>query len=340
MEEFVIALTQQLSARSDVEARACFKFTAGSVVSATLREQLGKAGITVALVPRASRQLMRQLQWADVVHAQAPSPDLCALARLMGKKLVLTIHNHLYGQRSARTYLWRGALRLAHRRWYNSRFVRASWERTAPSEISEAFPAVARVERQFARLDGRRGFVFVSRMIPGKGAETLLEAYRSAALDQARWPLRLLGEGPLVDRLKQKYADLPGVCFEGFVTQQRKDELIAAARWLIAVPHYMEAMGVTPLEARRRGVPCVISRDGGLPEVAGSEALTCAPSDPQDLARCLATAARMSEEEYQARATATYEGVAQLLRPLDWYAYSYYSVLGRQNQPSGALRAG
>jgi len=339
MEEFVIGLAQQLSARPDLEVRACFKLAAGSAVSDTLREQLHRAAIPVSLVRRASRQLVRELRWADVVHAQAPSPDLCAFARLLGKKLVLTVHNHLYGQRGARTYLWRGALRLAHRRWYNSKFVRGSWEGGAPSEASEAFPAVARVERQLARLDGRRGFVFVSRLVPGKGADTLLEAYRNTTLDPERWPLRVLGEGPLFADLKQRFSGLAGVSFEGFVTQQRKDELIAGSRWLIAVPHYHEAMGVTPLEARRRGVPCIISRDGGLPEVAGNEALTCAPSDPDDLAQCLLAAARMSEEEYRTRAIAAYEGVARLLRPLDWYADSYYAVLGRQHPPLAVHRA-
>jgi len=115
--------------------------------------------------------------------------------------------------------------------------------------------------------------------------------------------------------------------------------LIARSRWLIAVPNYLEAMGVTPIEARRRAVPCIISLDGGLPEVAGSEALTCAPGDADDLARCLVRAARMSKADYVARARAAHEGVARLLRPLEWYADSYYSVLGRRSGASTASAA-
>jgi glycosyltransferase involved in cell wall biosynthesis len=327
-----------LSARSDFEARACFKLVADASVSDTLREQLERAGITFSIVRRASLDLIGQLRWADVVHAQAPSPDICTLARLLGKRLVMTIHNHLYGQRGTRVLSWRASLRLAHRRWYNSKFVRNSWERGPQSEASEAFPAVARVERQFANLDARTGFVFVARMVPGKGAETLLEAYRIAQLDQARWPLRLLGEGPLLGGLKERFSSLPGVCFEGFVTRERKDELIAKSRWLVAVPNYLEAMGITPIEARRKAVPCIVSLDGGLPEVAGTEALTCAPGDPLELAQCLVRAAQMSEEDYVARATAAYEGVARMLRPLEWYAGSYYSVLGRQVDTMAAPR--
>ncbi|MBV8308088.1 MAG: glycosyltransferase family 4 protein [Gammaproteobacteria bacterium] len=340
MEEFVIALAQQLSVCRGFEVRACFKLVPGATVSDTLRAQLEQSGITFVLVPRASRELVSQLWWADLVHAQAASPDICLLTRLLGRKLVLTVHNHLHGQRGARARSWRAALRLAHRRWYNSQFVRASWERSAPSIASEAFPAVARVDRQFFPLEGRSGFVFGARMVPGKGAETLLEAYQAAQLDPVRWPLRLVGEGPLLGRLKERFASHPGVRFEGFVTQQCKDELIARARWLIAVPDYLEAMGVTPIEARRKAVPCIVSLDGGLPEVAGSEALTCAPGDALGLARCLATAAHMSDEDYERRARAAYEGVARLLRPLEWYADSYRSVLGRRDDTIAAPRAG
>ena len=339
MEEFVIALTQHLAARGDLEARACFKLLPGATVSETLGSQLERSGIAHVFVQRGSADLLRQLRWADVVHAQALSPDICTLARLLGKKLVVTIHNHVHGQGGARVLLWRAMLRLAHRRWYNSQFVRRSWERSAPDTVSEAFPAVARVDRQFAPLEERTGFVFVSRMVPGKGAETLLEAYDAARLDPALWPLRLVGEGPLLGSLRGRFGNQPGVRFEGFVTQQRKEELIARSRWLIAVPNYLEAMGVTPIEARRRAVPCIVSLDGGLPEVAGSEALTCAPGDADDLARCLVRAARMSKADYVARARAAHEGVARLLRPLEWYADSYYSVLGRRSGTSTASAA-
>jgi len=339
MEAFVIALTQHLTARHDLEVRACFKLCTGTSVSDTLRVQLETAAIPFAIVGRASLDLLAQLNWADLVHAQSASPDICALARLLGKKLVITIHNHLHGQRGARVALWRAAMRLADRRWYNSQFVRSSWERSAESLASEAFPAVAPIDRQFSPLESRVGFVFVSRMVPGKGAETLLEAYRGAQLDPERWPLHMVGEGPLLGSLKERFAGHPGVRFEGFVTAERKDALIAQARWLVAVPSYREAMGVTPIEARSKAVPCIVSLDGGLPEVAGSEALKCAPGDPLELARCLVNASRMSEAEYAARATAAYEGVARLLRPIEWYADSYHSVLGRHRRGVAAPHA-
>jgi glycosyltransferase involved in cell wall biosynthesis len=340
MEGFVLDLTRYFSGRTDLEARACFKLHAGAVVGDTLRAQLETSGVAYTVVRRASRELIRQLSWADLVHAQSASPDICGLARLLGKRLVITVHNHLYGQRGARVHVWRAAIRLAHRRWYNSQFVRASWEHSEASVTSEAFPAAARIDRQFSPIEGRCGFVFVSRMMPGKGADTLLEAYVGAKLDPERWPLRMVGEGPLLDGLRERFATHPGIRFEGFVTPERKDEVIAGARWLVTVPNYREAMGVTPIEARRKGVPCIVSLDGGLPEVAGDEALTCRPGDPGDLASCLLEATRMTAEDYTLRASAAYEGVAQLLRPLEWYPESYHSLMAGQRFHRGSVHAG
>jgi glycosyltransferase involved in cell wall biosynthesis len=323
IEAFVICLAEFLAARADFEVRACFKLVSGCSVSDNLRDELARSGISYAVVPRASRELVRQLRWADLVHGQNASPDICALSRVLGKKLVLTIHNHMHGRRGARVFLWKRAMRLADRRWYNSRFVRRSWE----TESSVAFPTVPRIERRFSPLDNRVGFVFVSRMIPNKGADTLLEAYVAANLDPVRWPLRMVGAGPLLDGLKGHFESHRGIHFDGFVTQQRKDEVIAGAKWMVTPPSGLEDMGLTPIEARSKGIPCIVSLDGGLPEVAGEEAITCRPGDADDLARCLGTAARMSADEYAARAAAAYEGLGRLLRPLDWYAESYHAVL-------------
>src|SRR5262245_44072337 len=98
MEGFVIELGRYLSAVKDVEVRACFKLIAGHKVSDTLRRQLETSVARPCVVQRGSLELVRHLSWADVVHAQAASPDICGLARLLGKKLVVTVHNHLHGQ--------------------------------------------------------------------------------------------------------------------------------------------------------------------------------------------------------------------------------------------------
>ena len=49
------------------------------------------------------------------------------------------------------------------------------------------------------------------------------------------------------------------------------------AKWMVTPPHTQEDLGLTPLEARSVGVPCIASTDGGVKETAGPHALFCKP---------------------------------------------------------------
>jgi len=333
IESFVLALAEYLAARDELDLRICFKLVAGYSLSAALRDELNRSGLPYRVTTRASAALAREIRWADLVHGQNASPDVCLLARLLRKHLVLTIHNHLHGRNGARVMLWRRAMRLADRRWYNSAFVRASWETGGPTVRSEAFPTVSRIRRSFAPIESRLGFVFVARMIPNKGARDLLTAYGQADIDRRAWPLRLVGDGPLLAELEQEFASSPGVRFEGFVSQERKEELIGAARWMVTPPNTREDMGLTPLEARSKGVPCIVSADGGLPEVAGSEAMLFQPGDVAGLRACLELAARMPSDHYASLAANAFGEVANLIRPMGFYVDSYLDVARRGAAP-------
>ncbi len=72
---------------------------------------------------------------------------------------------------------------------------------------------------------------------------------------------------------------------------------------MVVPPNTKEDFGLTAVEARNLGVPCIITRDGGLPEAGGRQALICEPNDPRALAELLQQAAAMSETEYAERAT-------------------------------------
>ena len=171
----------------------------------------------------------------------------------------------------------------------------------------------------------RRGFAFIGRWIANKGIDTLLDAYALARIDRAQWPLVLMGDGPL--RKMIEYAiqkrGITGIEVLGFVDAATKAERIKNARWMVVPPNTNEDFGLTAVEARNLGVPCIITRDGGLPEAAGPQALICPPNDPAALAQLLETAAAMSDEEYAARATRTREELATELEPIEFYAESY-----------------
>ena len=85
--------------------------------------------------------------------------------------------------------------------------------------------------------------------------------------------------------------------------KRRRNEM-KNARWVVVPPNTREDFGLTAIEARHLGVPCIITRDGGLPEAGGRQALICEPGDVAGLAKLLEQAAQMSEAEYAERARA------------------------------------
>ena len=103
------------------------------------------------------------------------------------------------------------------------------------------------------------------------------------------------------------------------------------SRWVVVPPNTREDFGLTAVEARHLGVPCIITRDGGLPEAGGRQALICEPGDVAGLAKLLEQAAQMGEAEYAERAQRTREELATELEPMEFYARAYRRIL--QGEP-------
>jgi hypothetical protein len=74
-------------------------------------------------------------------------------------------------------------------------------------------------------------------------------------------------------------------------------------------------------------VPCIITRDGGLPEAGGKQALICEPGDTAGLTRLLEQASGMGEAEYAERAWRTREELATELEPMEFYPRAYRRIL-------------
>src|SRR5205814_3804862 len=140
-----------------------------------------------------------------------------------------------------------------------------------------------------------------------KGIETLVNAYAQADLDRGAWPLVLLGDGPLRAKIEAlvKTHHLSSIQMPGFVDELTKTSYMKNARWIVVPPHTNEDLGLTALESRNLGVPCIITRDGGLPEAGGTQARLCKPRDSEALARLLEQAAGIGAQEYWARAKRT-----------------------------------
>lgn len=332
IEAFVIALASAVGAWPEIDLQVCFKLVQNFRLKDDLKAAAADLKCPVLFLPSGDGKLLKLIRWADIVHGQNTSPDIIFPARFYGKKLVLTIHNRRQRKLEVHSLLWGIGARLAHRRWYNSRFVWNTWEPRRQSRHSDCVPTVCRLPQATCAPADRKGFLFVGRWIENKGIEELIAAYARAGLDAAQWPLTLLGDGPLRPKVHALLEQLRvrGVDTPGFVDDQTKARRLAAARWLVAPARTREDLGLTPIEARSVGVPVIVTRDGGLPEAGGESALVVEPGNVEQLADSLKRAAAMPESEYLERATQGRSSLQAFLRPMKFYREAYAAVLGGQ----------
>jgi len=329
IEAFVLALASAVEGWPEFELQVCFKLVKGFTVKEDLRTATASLRCPVHFVPRGDNRLLKLIRWADLVHGQNTSPDIIFPARLHRKKLVLTIHNWRQRKLNLHSILWGIGARLAHRRWYNSRFVWNTWEPGEKSPTSDCVPTVCRLPQTTCPPADRKGFLFVGRWIENKGIEELITAYAQAQLDTTQWPLVILGDGPLRPKVQALLASLEvsGVETPGFVDDQTKARRLAGARWLVAPARTREDLGLTPIEARSVGVPVIVTRDGGLPESGGDAALVVEPGNVDELAASLKRAAAMNEAEYLERAERGRATLKDFLRPMDFYRQAYAKLI-------------
>ncbi len=114
-------------------------------------------------------------------------------------------------------------------------------------------------------LDHRNGpgeyFLYLGRLAPEKGVDTLIEAWRSSA---PRHPLVVIGDGPDADTLRHNAP--AGVEFRGQVSPEEAGAALTHARALLVPSRWYEAAPRSIIEAYAAGVPVVASDIGALPE--------------------------------------------------------------------------
>jgi glycosyltransferase involved in cell wall biosynthesis len=134
---------------------------------------------------------------------------------------------------------------------------------------------------------GDGGYVlFVGRLSPEKGLDTLLEAW---SLLKKRPRLKIVGEGPLVHQVVERIQRLDGVEYLGTKTHDEVFALMKAAQMLVVPSLWYEGFPMTVVEAFASGLPVVASRLGGLSELVrhGETGLHFRPGDVADLAQKL-----------------------------------------------------
>ena len=264
----------------------------------------------------------------DLVHLHNPMVEGVWYAKKFSKPCVMTIYNWRRKGIHPRLLAWRWAVSQSDRRWYISEFVWNSWEKER-RQGSARLPVVSRMPQEEIPTDKRKGFLFIGRWVPNKGIRILLEAYARLKADPKEWPLTMLGDGPLREEVLHIIQEkrIQGMQLPGFVSESERHRNTREAKWMVTPPHTQEDLGLTPLEARSVGVPCIASKDGGVQETAGPHALFCKPGDIDSLVLCMRKAIQMEDRQYEELSRLAKVDLEQYVRPLNEYAKEYLSLI-------------
>lgn len=99
--------------------------------------------------------------------------------------------------------------------------------------------------------EGNRAFVFVGRLHEEKGPDLAARAAREAGV-----PLVVIGDGPLLDSLRQTY---PEIHFAGRQPAEEVARLVRDARALVMPSRYPEPYGLVAGEALWSGLPVILT---------------------------------------------------------------------------------
>jgi hypothetical protein len=193
---------------------------------------------------------------------------------------------------------------------------------------AQTFRPVDRGEaRRELGFPDRPTVVYVGRLVPRKGVDTLVDAF---ALLSDRLDARLVivggepGGSPEADRLSTLSRELgitEEVAFAGSRPQGELYQYYGAADVAVTVPHY-EPFGMTPLEAMACGTPVAGACVGGIKTsiADGETGYLVPPRDPETLADCLSRL--LSDSKLRSRM-----GRAARQRIEDHYTWEHVATL-------------
>lgn len=234
----------------------------------------------------------------DVIHYHALGPSVPLLIpHLLGKTTVVTVHGLNY-----KTPKWKGfgekyihfgekiAARYADKIIVLSKaqqkYLLDTYNRHSvyiPNGVTLKPIREANIIKKRWGLEKNNYILFVSRIVPGKGIEDLVKAYKALKITM---PLILAGESNYVDSFYDDLLKLidndPNIRLIGFVEGEELDELYSNTR-LFVFPSEAEGMPMCLLEAMSYNTPCLVSDIDENKEVGKDYVEYFHVSDAQDL---------------------------------------------------------
>ena len=145
--------------------------------------------------------------------------------------------------------------------------------------------------------DGPAGFaVFVGRLSPEKGLNTLIQAWKQ---NTRLPPLKIIGDGPLLEFVRLAQSSDQRIQCLGRLPILELLDVVGRANCLVMPSIWYETFGRTTVEAFAKGTPVVGSRIGGTAEIIddGRTGWLFNPGDASDLAEKVERAMNLTREE-------------------------------------------
>ncbi|MBW4439867.1 MAG: glycosyltransferase [Plectolyngbya sp. WJT66-NPBG17] len=251
------------------------------------------------------------IQWADIVHMNSNHLGFALLCKLLGKKIIIKYHYLFYISTHShyeKLALWQrlklefiqtlpksnyplkwkfhtvikwarfgirfGTALLCDRHTACSQFLAESlsfpWKVTALNCPIES----ASNQKSLEDLTLPYTFTYVGRLNPDKGVDLLLRATK--LIQDYSFQVKIIGSGQDLDRLKALVEELEisnRVEFLGSLPNKEALEIVRSSLALVVPSRWQEPAGYVALEASSVRTCSIVSKVGGLPEMAGESSL-------------------------------------------------------------------
>ncbi|HKU19449.1 MAG TPA: glycosyltransferase family 4 protein [Terriglobales bacterium] len=184
---------------------------------------------------------------------------------------IINVHDRLRTwQRSVRVFI-------VPSRFTRTQFLAAGW----PSRQICTKPHFV-LQDPGPGLGQGRFCLFVGRLAPEKGVQTLLRAWKET---RCPWSLKIVGDGPLAKQVATAAHGDPRIQWLGAQSSRRVMDLLGCAEALIVPSECLETFGLVVIEAFARAVPVVASGLGALSELVrdGETGVVVPPGDSSAL---------------------------------------------------------
>jgi 1,2-diacylglycerol 3-alpha-glucosyltransferase len=143
-------------------------------------------------------------------------------------------------------------------------------------------------------------FLFVGRILPRKGLETLLEAYRNyrEGAEGEIWDLVIVGTGSSLNALRSQFNKVGGICFAGAQFGDDLCKYYGLASVLI-VPSDSDPWGLVVNEGMSSGLPVIVSKGCGAAKTLVADAengWTFSPGNAEELSQLMLRVSSLSDD--------------------------------------------